>query len=266
MPSRSFNFFSRRDCHEQFQFSFIFLWSMAVLQAQVVLVKASMKLLIFTSIARIFIFSFNFTKNTTMPARSFQVKQITTSTYSPPTTTLSPSSGWVSPSTIFTLTPSGATSTSYAKGTYGSMEKNDMDFSGGTSGNDVTTLTNWTDAAVANCYNHIITWPQTNSWSNYSSTNTASGYNKLGCIMYDNSASASDTSYWTLPEYVPSGNIWYYVGFEVQPQAESSSQCYYVGLQDVTGSIYGIDINVATRSRLLWFGKFLEDDWGILNE
>ena len=29
---------------------------------------------------------------------------------------------------------------------------------------------------------------------------------------------------------------------------------------------YSSDINVATRSRLLWFGKFLEDDWGILNE
>jgi len=29
---------------------------------------------------------------------------------------------------------------------------------------------------------------------------------------------------------------------------------------------YSSDINVATRSKLLWFGKFLEDDWGILNE
>jgi hypothetical protein len=29
---------------------------------------------------------------------------------------------------------------------------------------------------------------------------------------------------------------------------------------------YSSDINVATKSKLLWFGKFLEDDWIVLNE
>lgn len=210
--------------------------------------KKTTKLLIFVGVVCIFILYFSY--NPTSTKRVYSLNNIA-GAYAPPATTISPTTGWVNSSTTFTLSPTSATSTAWAAGS----QAPDMYFDGYVSGNEINTYMNWTDSPIANCYCHAITWPQVNSWSNYSSTNTGYGYNKIGAIMYDQSASAADYAYWTLPGYVPTGNTWYYVAFEIQPQAESSSQCYYVALQDITGSTYGIKMQFLYNGSIEFEGK-----------
>jgi len=201
---------------------------------------------IFIVVIATIIFSFNFNA-TTIPTRAFNIITLQPSVYSPPTTTISPNSGWVNPSTTFTLSIAGSSSsTAWTDGS----QKNDMDFAGGTAGNDVATITNWTDASTGGCYVHLVTWPQTNSWSNYSGVNTGSGYNKIGAEVYDQDLTHACAAYYTIPGYMPTGNQWVYFSAEIQPGNCNSGQQYYFGTSNLAENTWGIQISFGSNGSI----------------
>ncbi|HME54830.1 MAG TPA: hypothetical protein VKM55_21680, partial [Candidatus Lokiarchaeia archaeon] len=205
-----------------------------------------------TAFAIIMFYSFN-NRTATMPSvQPFEVSNPYTSAYTPPSTTLSPTSGWVTPTTTFTLAPSGSfTSTAYAY----PAQKNDIDFAGGTSGNNVNTITNWTNVHYGAGYTtNLVSWPQTNSWSNYSSVNTASGYNKLCAYFNDASGSNNPSDNYLLPGYRPTSNGFYYISYEVRPM--QTSYGFSQWLTDPSITYVGITFQFENNGSITFNGHY----------